>query len=318
MAHIPVLLQETIDALRVQPHGLYVDCTVGRAGHSAAIAAQLTAGGRLVCMDRDPDAIAAATHRFVDPSAGVRVDIVHAPFSELDRVLESLAIARGSVHGILADLGVSSPQLDRPERGFSFSSDGPLDMRMDTTSGSTAAELVASMPERDLADAIFQLGDERDSRRIARALVRARTEAPIDTTARLAEVVSGAKGGRRGARIHPATKTFQALRILVNDERGELSALLDSAMSWLQVGGRLALITFHSGEDRPVKRRLAELARGCVCPPSAPICICGVQPTVRLIHRKGVVAGPDELARNPRARTARLRIAERLEDVDEG
>ncbi len=317
MVHVPVLLAETIDALAVAPTGTYVDCTVGRAGHAGAIAALLGPGGRLICLDRDPEAIAAAIRLLSHRVDDVRIDIVHAPFSELDASLRALGLEPGTIDGILADLGVSSPQLDTPERGFSFSADGPLDMRMDPTRGSTAAELLASMDERDIADALFQLGDERDSRRIARAIVRARAEAPVQTTAQLAALVSSAKGGRRGAPVHPATKTFQALRILVNDERGELDRLLDDAVRWLKPGGRLALITFHSGEDRPVKHHLADLARACHCPPSAPICVCGGTAKVRLVHRKGVVAGPDELARNPRARSARLRVAERLEDADD-
>ncbi|MCP4870634.1 MAG: 16S rRNA (cytosine(1402)-N(4))-methyltransferase RsmH [Proteobacteria bacterium] len=323
-AHIPVLLGETLEALVIQPDGTYVDCTAGGGGHSSAIATRLGPDGRLVSLDRDPSAVSAATARIeatlADTPEAERPtwSVTHTPFSGFERVLGSLGLEPGSIDGVLADLGVSSPQLDHADRGFSFSSDGPLDMRMDPTSGPIAAELVATLDERDLADAIFRLADERGSRRIARTLVQARAEAPITTTAQLADLVSKALGGRRGARIHPATKTFQALRLLVNGELDELSVLLEAVPRWLRVGGRFAVITFHSGEDRPVKRRFVDLSKGCVCPPSSPICTCGKKPQMKLIGRKGLVASDAETSANPRSRTARLRVIEKLEGNDEG
>lgn len=323
-AHIPVLLGEALEALALDPSGTYVDCTAGGGGHSSGLASRLGPGGRLISLDRDPSAVAAATAR-IEAALADRPEaerptwsVVHTPFSGFDRTLRGLGLVPGDVDGVLADLGVSSPQLDRADRGFSFSSDGPLDMRMDPTSGPTAAELIATMDERDLADAIYRLADERGSRRIARTLVATRVEAPIETTAQLADLISRALGGRRGSRIHPATKTFQALRLLVNGELDELSELLDVAPRWIRTGGRFAVITFHSGEDRPVKQRFAELTKGCVCPPSSPICTCGRTPRGKQISRKGLVASADETSANPRARTARLRVIEMLEGNDEG
>jgi len=322
--HVPVLLGEALDALALRPSGTYVDCTAGGGGHSSEIASRLGPGGRLVSLDRDPSAVAAATARIgatlADRPESERPawSVVHTPFSGFESALRGAGIEPGTVDGVLADLGVSSPQLDRPERGFSFGSDGPLDMRMDPTSGPTAAELLATMDEVEIADAIYRLADERGSRRIARAIVKARAEAPLSTTSELAALVSRAVGGRKGSRIHPATKTFQALRLLVNREPDELSALLDGVLRWLRPGGRLAVITFHSGEDRPVKQRFVELSRGCICPPSSPVCTCDHRPAVKLVTRKGLVASDAETAENPRARTARLRVVEKLETTDEG
>ena len=320
--HEPVLLRETLEALRPRPEGLYVDCTAGGGGHSAAIARQLAAGGRLIALDRDPAAVSAATETIdaalADRPAPLRprVDVLHAPFSHLGPELHGLGVRPGQVDGLLADLGVSSTQLDQAERGFSFAQDAPLDMRMDPTSGPSAAELLATIGEGDLIR-LLQEGGERKARRVARAVLRRREEEPIETTAQLADLVSRAVGGRRGSRIHPATRTFQALRIHVNDESGELASLLDQAIGWLRPGGRIALITFHSGEDRPVKHRLVELARDCVCPPTDPICTCDATAQVRLPSPRGVTASPEEIDRNPRARSARLRVAERLEPDDD-
>lgn len=310
--HVPVLLDEVVQALEPRPDGTYVDCTVGGAGHSWALAERLGPQGRLVAFDRDATAVEVARARL----AGVppRVDVVHAPFSRLGEALAELGLSPGSVDGVLADLGVSSHQIDTAERGFSFQQDGPLDMRMDTSSGPSAADLVASLPEADLADLIYRLGDERRSRAIARAIVGGRTEARLLRTGQLAELVQDAVGGRKGARVHPATRTFQALRMAVNGELDELSALLGQALRWLRVGGRLAVISFHSGEDRPVKRLFHELAS----PPADPADPYGRRPAplVRLPWRRGLVGGAEEIEANPRARSARLRVAEKLREVD--
>ncbi len=307
-----------MDSLHVRRDGTYVDCTAGGGGHSAAIAVRLGPGGRLVAFDRDPDAVLATADRIERALAAVpamerpRVDVVHAPFSEAPVELAARGVDAGTVDGLLADLGVSSPQLDRPERGFSFGSDGPLDMRMDPSTGPTAADLVATLDRRELRDLLRDFGDEREAGRIATAVLRRRAERPIETTAELAAVVSDAKGGRRGARTHPATKTFQALRIAVNRELDELDAMLGWGPDILAAGGRWAVITFHSGEDRRVKRRFAALRKGCVCPPSSPVCICGRLPVLAVPRGTGTTAGDLELAANARARSARLRVAERL------
>ncbi len=310
-AHEPVLLAETIAALAPPTGGIAVDCTAGGGGHSHALGEALGAGGRLIALDRDPAAVDAARARLADLDCAWQV--VQAPFSELDRVLEEAGIGRGSVDAILADVGVSSHQIDSAERGFSFAADGPLDMRMDPTTGDTAADLVNHLDEVELADVIFRLGDERQSRRIARTIVRRRETEPFARTADLAAVIERAVGGRKGARIHPATRSFQALRIAVNGELDQLDSLLRSALAWLKPGGRLGVITFHSGEDRRVKRWFALLRQDCVCEPKGPTCTCGWHAQVRLPQGKGWTAGPDELARNPRARSARLRVAERLD-----
>jgi 16S rRNA (cytosine1402-N4)-methyltransferase len=245
-----------------------------------------------------------------------RVEVVHASFSELRGELASRGVEAGGVHGILADLGVSSPQLDEPGRGFSFRHDGPLDMRMDRSQGPSAADLVASLSETELADIIFRYGDERDSRRIARSLVARRALKPFVTTADLAAVIAAAKGPvkrrKNGPSIHPATKSFQALRIATNGELDQLDSLLSSALSALEPSGRLAVITFHSGEDRPVKQTFASWARGPELPPAQAIFRSHGEPLVRLPHPKGVAPGRAEVAANPRARSARLRVAEKL------
>ncbi len=306
--HVPVLLDETLDGLAIRPDGLYVDCTAGGGGHSSAIAARLP-NGRLIALDRDPDAVAAASARIGAAAAGAW-EVVHAPFRDLDAVLTERGLQPGDVHGILADLGVSSHQLDTAERGFSFAADGPLDMRMDPTTGESAAELLARIDERELVQLLFA-NDENKARRIARAIVRRRDEEPLQRTGQLADLVASVVP--RKGRTHPATKTFQALRIAVNAEDEQLTTLLDTAVRWLAPGGRLALISFHSGEDRPVKKRLALLAKDCLCPPRTPICQCGWEPQLKLVQRKGWTAGEAELAANPRARSARLRVAERTE-----
>ena len=313
--HRSVLLEESVSALALRPEGLYVDVTAGGGGHSAAILAELGVGGRLIALDRDLDAVSAARKRLAEVAAGAvaaSFEVVHSPMSRLSEVLRARAIEPATVDGILADLGVSSHQLDTAGRGFSFAHDGPLDMRMDRSTGSTAADLVNNTDEMALADLIYRLGDEPKSRRIARAITQRRQQRPFARTADLAEVVSRALGGRRGARKHPATRTFQALRMALNDEAGELHHLLQSALEWLAPRGRLALISFHSGEDRVVKRHLASLASSCSCPSSLPVCVCGESARVRLLGRKGITASQAELEANPRARSARLRVAEVL------
>ncbi len=315
--HATVLRDEAVEGLAVQPDGLYLDCTAGGAGHSVAILSRLGSGGRLIALDRDPSAVLVARSRIEDrlarheepPSA----EVVHAPFSEFPNVLVEREIAPGTVNGILADLGVSSPQLDVAERGFSFRLDGPLDMRMDTSSGPTAADLVNTLDERELADILYTHGDERGSRRIARAIRARRAERPFERTEDLAAVIAhNIPRKQKKPGIHPATKSFQALRIAVNGEHEELASLLADALHWLAPGGRLAIITFHSGEDRVAKQAFARLAKGEPLPAAEAIYRTHGDPSVRLPHPKGVTPSADEIARNPRARSARLRVAEKL------
>ncbi len=320
--HVPVLLDACLEALKIRPDGTYVDCTLGGGGHASAIVAKLGSAGSFVGLDRDEDALAAANQRLArnlaehpDPP---QVAVTHSPWSGLSQALTEEGLEPGSVDGLLADLGVSSHQLDTARRGFSFGHDGPLDMRMDQRDSVQACDLVNELSEEELRDLLWTLGEERDARRIARAVVQRRDNDPFRTTLDLAGVVAKAKGGRRGARTHPATKTFQALRMRVNRESEELQALLEQGLRWLRPGGRWVVITFHSGDDRPVKRAFRDLARGCTCPPDLPLCVCGNQPKVRLPRRKGQVASEDECAANPRARSARLRVAERLDTEGEG
>jgi 16S rRNA (cytosine1402-N4)-methyltransferase len=291
--HIPVLTAEVVRHLRPERGGLFVDCTVGLGGHSRA----LVEGGatRVIGLDRDEEALARA--RVALAAWSDRVELVHADFRAIDAVLDSRTVSL--VDGALADLGVSSPQLDAPGRGFSFQRDEPLDMRMDRSGGETAADLVARSTERELADAIFAYGEERFSRRIARALVEARRDAPVDTTGRLASIVRQAIPRRGYMRIDPATRTFQALRIWVNHELEGLDRFLEAAARRLRVGGRLVVITFHSLEDRIVKHTLRALERSH-------------DAAVKVLTKKPIVPSEDEVGRNPRARSAKLRAAERL------
>lgn len=302
-AHEPVLTAEVLQQLQPQRGGVYVDCTVGLGGHAAAL---LAAGAsRLIGLDRDVDALAIARTR-LEPWRD-RIDLVHADYRSLPEVLDARGIAE--MDGALADLGVSSLQLDAEGRGFSFQRDEPLDMRMDRSSGETAADLIARADERELADIIFQYGEERFSRRVARRIVDARAEAPIATTGRLADIVRGAIPRRGPVRIHPATRTFQALRIWVNRELEGLDRFLDAAARRLRGGGRLAVITFHSLEDRIVKhtfRALAGVRTGGAEIDARP------DPAVRLLTKKPIVPGEDEIQRNPRARSAKLRAVERV------
>jgi len=319
-AHTTVLAAESVAALQVRADGTYVDCTAGGGGHSALIAALLGPRGRLFAFDRDEIAVGVATKRIAEALAHIpedqrpTVEVIHAPFAELGAELAARGVT--VVHGILADLGVSSPQLDEPSRGFSFRHDGPLDMRMDPTCGPSAADLIAALSETDLADVIYRYGDERDSRRIARAIVARREATPFTRTADLAGVIASAKGPikrrKGGPTIHPATKSFQALRIATNGELDQLDALLNQSLALLVSGGRLAVITFHSGEDRPVKQTFASWAKGPALPPAQAIFSSHGDPVVRLPHSKGLSPSADETRSNPRARSARLRIAEKL------
>ncbi len=304
--HLPVLLDETIDALNVLPNGTYVDGTAGGGGHSYAIASRLT-DGRLFSLDQDPDAIAQASARL----AGLPATVVRRNFRYMDDVLREQGIDK--VDGVLLDIGVSSHQLDEPERGFSYHTEAPLDMRM-SQEGTTAADLVRDLSEFELADIFFRFGEEKFSRPIARAIVAAREAAPIVTTLQLAEIVKSAVPAAVRRDGHPARKVFQALRIAVNAELDCLSEALDIAFDRLKVGGRLAVITFHSLEDRMVKQRFLEFCKGCECPPEFPVCICGKTPAGRLVNKKPVEASAEELEKNPRSRSAKLRCIEKLHE----
>jgi 16S rRNA (cytosine1402-N4)-methyltransferase len=306
MSHIPVLLHEALTALCIRSEGIYLDCTFGRGGHSRAILAELGEGGRLVGLDRDPSAIAVAKD-LVD--ADSRFQIVHTAFSELESALDTLAISR--VHGVLMDLGVSSPQLDEAERGFSFQADGPLDMRMDPTSGESAADWIARADAEEIAHVLWVFGEERFSRRIARAIVEARDIEPIVTTAQLSKIVSDAQP-KKDQNKHPATRAFQAIRLFINGELSEVEQGLEAAVNRLEVGGRLAVISFHSLEDRLVKRALRDASRPPQGDPRMPLPDTVAKPKLKLVG-KAIKAGPDELSVNPRARSAVLRIAERTE-----
>ena len=306
LGHIPVLLREVLEGLVVRPGGVYIDGTLGAGGHAEAILAASAPDGRLLGLDRDPQAVTRATAR-LEPY-GERAVLLHASYVEL----AALARERGffPVAGVLFDLGFSSLQVAAAQRGFSFRLAGPLDMRFDPTSaGPTAADLVNTLSEAELVDLLWRYGEEPRSRRIAQAIVAAR---PLESTGELAEVVAAAAKRPRGRRIHPATRVFQALRIAVNRELEAVEAVLPQAVEILRPGGRLAVITFHSLEDRIVKRFFKQEARGCICPPEAPICTCEHQPTLRLVNRKPIRPSAEELAANPRSRSAKLRVAEKL------
>jgi len=303
--HIPVLLEPTIRLLQPRAGGRYIDGTLGAGGHAAALLTASGPDGRLLGLDQDPTALQLA--RAALAPFGDRVVLVHANF----RTLRAAAIAHDftAVDGILLDLGLSSMQLDAGDRGFAFSQDAPLDMRMDPSMATSAADLVNGLSEGELADLIYEYGEEKASRRIARAIVAAR---PIESTGHLARVVARVAGGKGYWRIHPATRTFQALRIAVNDELGALREALPQAVSLLRPGGRLAVISFHSLEDRIVKQFMRDEARDCICPPEQPVCTCGHTATLTLTTRKPVMADEAEIRANSRARSARLRGAERL------
>ncbi len=307
--HEPVMLPEIVEALAVRPGGRYVDATLGLGGHSSAIVAAAQPGGRLLGIDRDPNAIRIAGERL--SSYGDAVVIARGEFADIAPICDEHGFH--PVDGILFDLGVSSMQLDMPGRGFSFMRDEPLDMRMDPEGGMTAADIVNSYDEARLAALIWEYGEERNSRRIARAIVARR---PLHTTAALANLVEGvarhAPGGRGAERIHPATRTFQALRIAVNGEIEQIERALVDAEGLLGPGGRIAVISFHSLEDRAVKTFFRDRARDCICPPRQPVCTCDHRATLREISRKVTRPTDDEVARNPRARSARLRVAENI------
>ena len=303
--HIPVLLAETVSGLNIRPDGVYVDCTAGGGGHSFAIASRLSEKGRLIALDRDPDAVKAAGERLAEfPNA----EVIHRNYSEIDKVLEELGIE--AVDGILMDLGVSSYQLDEESRGFSYHSDAPLDMRM-SRSGMSAADIVNTFDEQQLAKIIFEYGEEKFSRRIASNIFRARETAPIETTLQLADIVRESVPQKARRDKNPCKKTFQAIRIAVNCEFDHLSEGLDKAFACLKPQGRLAVITFHSLEDRLVKQRFAGWCRGCICPPDFPQCVCGRKPQGILVNRKPIEADEKELSSNNRSRSAKLRIIER-------
>lgn len=303
--HIPVLFQSVLKHLQVEPGGRYVDATVGGGGHASGILAASSPDGRLLGLDRDPAALQRARERLAP--YGRRAVLVHSSFARLAAVVRTRQFA--PVSGVLFDLGLSSLQLADPLRGFAFSAEGPLDMRFDPTSGGpTAATLVNELSLDDLTTLLYRYGEERQARRIARAIVSNR---PLSTTQELASVIEDAVG-RRGRRIHPATRSFQALRIAVNDELDALETALPQAVEILAPGGRLVVISFHSLEDRIVKRFMRRESRDCICPPELPVCACDHEATLRLVERGVIRPTEDEIAANPRARSARLRVAERL------
>ncbi len=303
--HLPVLLPETIDALQIRPDGLYCDCTAGGGGHSAAILSHLDTRGRLIAVDRDPDAIAVLHTRFAEDA---RVRVVQDTF---DHVGDILCGERAD--GILADLGVSSYQLDTPERGFSFHKDAPLDMRMSKT-GLSAADVVNTYSESALRQILRDYGEEKYAASIAHSIVRARAEKPIETTFQLVDAVKDALPQKAMRDAHPARRTFQAIRIEVNGELSMLGGALDAMFDALCVGGVLAVITFHSLEDRLVKRHFAAFAEGCTCPKDFPVCVCGKKPRAEILL-KGKAPTAQEIERNPRARSAKLRAVRKLRDT---
>ena len=305
--HAPVLLEETIAALDIRPDGIYVDGTLGGGGHSFEIARRLTTG-RLIGIDRDETALAAAGERL--KPFGDRVTLVKSNFDRLGEILDGLGI--GGADGMLFDLGVSSPQLDEADRGFSYMADAPLDMRMDRTGSLTAGEVVNLWPEEELKRILYTYGEERYAPRIAAAIARRRQEKEIESTLELAELIRSAMpAAARREKQHPAKRSFQAIRIAVNDELGSVERMLATAPDRLKKGGRLCVISFHSLEDRLVKQTIHKRVDGCTCPKSLPVCVCGFKQTLKTVG--GVVtASREELERNPRARSAKLRIAERV------
>ncbi len=306
-SHKPVLLQECIDGLNIDPTGTYVDATLGRAGHSREIARRLTTG-RLICIDRDQAALDAAPGRL--EGLMDRVTLVHGNFGDLADILDKLKLDKLSV---LADLGVSSPQLDDASRGFSYMADAPLDMRMDQSEALTARTVVNEWPQEEIRRILFQFGEERYAPAIAAAIVRAREKAPIETTLELVDIIRSAMPAHAlREKQHPAKRSFQAIRIAVNDELSAADKLIQAAVPALAPGGRLAIISFHSLEDRIVKNAFAAFAKGCTCPPDFPVCVCGKKPVIRLVNKKPIVSGEEELNENARARSAKLRVAEKL------
>ena len=306
--HISVLLQECLDGLNIRPDGIYIDGTLGGAGHSSQIAKRLTTG-RLIGIDRDPVALKAAGERLSPYSD--RVTLVHSNFCRMAEVVKELGLP--GVDGILLDLGVSSPQLDEVSRGFSYMADAPLDMRMNGKDALTAREVVNTWPQEELRRILWNYGEERYAPQIASAICRRREVSPIETTLELVDVIRSAMpASALREKQHPAKRTFQAIRIAVNDELGSVEKAMEAAIPLLNPGGRLAVITFHSLEDRIVKLSMAEAAKACTCPPQFPVCVCGKKPIVKLISRKPIVASPEELEANPRSRSAKLRVCEKI------
>ncbi len=310
--HKPVMLAECMELLNIRPDGVYVDGTLGRAGHSREIARRL-ATGRLLCIDQDMAAIRAAEERLAPWRE--RVTLVHGNFSQLGDILQEAGIS--GADGMLFDLGVSSPQLDDASRGFSYMQDAPLDMRMDDAAPLTAREIINTWSYEELRRVLYDYGEERYAPAIARAIVRARETAPVETTFALVDIVRRAMPpAALREKQHPAKRTFQAIRIAVNGELDVLPPMLRAAAEALNPGGRLAVITFHSLEDRIVKRAMQDMARGCTCPPEFPVCVCRKKPKLKLLTRKPVTPGAAELQENPRARSAKLRGAEKCEPFD--
>jgi 16S rRNA (cytosine1402-N4)-methyltransferase len=308
--HTPVLLKEVVEYLDCSPGKCFVDGTIGGGGHARAILEKTAPDGRVIGIDWDEEALLRVRSRLRE--YGERLTLVHDNFARIPAVLAALQV--GTVDGILLDLGLSSFHLDTPRRGFSFTRPGPLDMRMDSRREETAAHLVNTLSEEELAQLIRRFGEERWSRRIARNIVKARSEAAIATTDRLADlIVAAIPPAKRSRQRHPATRTFQALRLAVNEELDNLRTFLDGALGCLRAGGRLAVISFHSLEDRLVKQAFAAWTRPCRCPAGSPVCSCEARPLVRPVCRKPVVPGPEEVSANPRARSSRLRVVEKLE-----
>ncbi len=310
-SHKSVLLNECLDGLAIKPDGIYVDGTAGGAGHSSAIASRLTTG-KLIALDQDEDAVRTATQRL--SVFGDRAMVVRENFCRVGDVLRSLGIS--AIDGMLLDLGVSSYQLDTAERGFSYMADAPLDMRMDIRSGFSARDVVNTYDENKLKNIIFDYGEEKFAPRIARGIVTARNEAPIETTGQLVNVIKKAlPAAALAGPHHPAKRTFQAIRIEVNHELDVIEPAIRSAVAVLKPGGRVAIITFHSLEDRVTKQVFADLAQGCTCPRDLPVCVCGRRPVVELVNRKPILPSDGETAENPRARSAKLRVAEKLKQI---
>ena len=310
--HIPVLRDAFVQALFTDPDGCYVDCTFGRGGHSRQLLALLSEKGRLLAIDRDPEAIAEGERLAAEDA---RFSIVHSDFARLGDTLD----AKGwqQVTGIGFDLGVSSPQVDSAERGFSFQKDGPLDMRMDPSTGQPLSQMLKSVSERELADVIYRFGDERYSRRIAKAMLTARREGKLNTTSDLENICFHAtpKQARHGG-AHPATRTFQALRIWVNEEMDQIDEGVNAAMAHLKPEGRLAIISFHSGEDRRIRDLIQAQVQPCQCPPQMPMCVCGKLPSMRWLQKKPVRPDEAEVDANPRSRSSLMRVAERISDAE--
>ena len=307
-SHKSVLLWECIDALNIRPNGIYLDGTLGGGGHSLEICRRLTTG-RLIGVDRDEVALEAAKKRLSRHAR--KVTLVHDNFENIALILDALNLDK--IDGMLFDLGVSSPQLDDGSRGFSYMADAPLDMRMDQGSSLTAYEVVNNYPKDELRRILYEYGEERYAPQIAAAIERVRSDRPIETTLELVDIIKSAMPERAlREKQHPAKRSFQAIRIAVNDELGAVSRMMRASIDHLNPGGRLAVITFHSLEDRIVKNAMAEAAKGCTCPPSFPVCVCGRTPKIQVLTKKPIIATMEEVRENPRARSAKLRVAVKL------